>query len=124
MSNSLRVNSIHFCSPIVTTEKIAMITASGRLEYSKGHPLFGTPFPEIIPAVIIPHRTKATRVIFKAGRTIEKESLPHDVEVIPFCLRQLSKLDDLVDECEKRFNKSSRNQCYKILSGAPSEESS
>ena len=92
--NDLRVNVIHFCSPIVHTEITGSYQADIRLVYSEGDPRYGTPFPERIPMFVATPRIKATRVIFKAGQTIEGKSLPDDTEVIPFCFRQLSKLVD------------------------------
>jgi hypothetical protein len=122
--NNLRVNFIHFRTPIVSTGKQLTVSVSARLEYSEGHPLYGTPFPESAPTVIVPPKIKATNVIFKAGETIGKKSLPDDTEVIPFCRTQLGKLEKLVSECEKQFNKPPRNPCDKIHNDAPSDKSS
>ena len=120
----LRVNFIHFRPPIVSTEKELTVQASVRLEYSKGHPLYGTPIPESIPMAIVPPKIKALNVIFKAGQTIGKKSLPDDTEVIPFCSTQLDKLEQLVNRCEKQFNKALRDPCDDIHLDAPSEEHS
>jgi|SRR5271157_2678167 len=120
----LRVNFIHFLPPIVHTEKKMTYVANTRMEYSEGDPRYGTPFPESNPMVIVPSRIKATKVIFKAGQPIGEKSLPDDTEVIPFCLTQLGKLEKLVSECEKQFNKPPRNPCDKIHNDAPSDKSS
>ena len=120
----LRVNFIHFRPPIVTTKKIAPLQMSMRLVYSEGHPLYGTPFPESVPIVSAPLKVKATNVIFKAGQTIGKKSLPDDTEVIPFCSIQLDKLEQLVSKCEKQFNKPPRDPCDEIHPDIPPEEPS
>lgn len=111
----LRVNSIHFQPPIVTMKKgqSYLLDANILLEEK---PLYGTQLPESIPIDFKLPKRKAMNAIFKAGQTIGKKSLSEDTEVIPFCLKQLNKLELLVNECEKLFNKVPRNPCDEIHS--------
>ena len=120
----LRVNFIHFRPPIVTTKKIAPLGAEIRMTYHRDDPRYGTPFPESAPITSVPPKVRATNVIFKAGETIGKKSLPDDTEVILFCSTQLDKLEQLVKKCEKQFNKPPRDPCDKIHPDIPPEEPS
>lgn len=117
----LRVNFIHFRPPIVTPEKEASYLICATVVYSEGHPLYGTPLPERTPVVSAPPKARATNVIFKAGQTIGKKSLPDDTEVIQFCSTQLDKLEQLVSKCENQFNKPPRDPCDEIYPDIPPE---
>jgi hypothetical protein len=57
----LRVNFIHFRPPIVSTEKQIAYQTGGRMVYSEGHPLYGTPFPEKAPEVIRATKDKGNK---------------------------------------------------------------
>ncbi len=110
----LRVNFIHFRPPIITTEKEAPYQMATTLVYSEGHPLYGTPLPRPVPMLYTQPRAKATNVIFKADQTIGRKSLPDDTEVIEFCSRNLNKLEEIVNKCEKQFNKTPRDPCNDV----------
>ena len=115
--NNLRVNFIHIKPSTITAVRQASYTMLPPiLKYADDHPLKGTErtVAEAFPSEPPETTVKTLEVIFDADEYAKKEGLKEDTTVLPFCYRQLLKLTEIVDECEKHFNKPSRDPCEKI----------
>ncbi|MCJ7443950.1 MAG: hypothetical protein MUO26_05385 [Methanotrichaceae archaeon] len=86
---------------------------STRLVYADDHPLkkIAPQLPDTPPSEPVAYLPKTIEVIFKTNEHTIKKGLSEDLDVFPFCERQCKKLKDLVDECEKRFNKPPSDPC-------------
>ncbi len=114
--NNLRVNFIHIGPPTITTVRADSYGMDCPLVYADDHPLKGTETPvmDMSPSKPLETGVKTLDVIFDADEYTVKEGLKEDIEVLPFCHRQLEKLEALVDECEKHFNRPPRDPCEKL----------
>lgn len=114
--NNLRVDLIHIRPPTITTVRAASYTMDTILVYADDHPLKGTetPIADNLPSKPSESPIKTLDVIFDADEYTAKEGLKEDTKVLPFSYRQLEKLETLVDECEKHFNRTHCGPCEKL----------